>query len=344
MIKDNFVLTTLEKNPEYYNEVIELIEDEFHYEHNHKYEKDFAPLMNPNNFENCLLIINKDNRELAAHLGFFKKNLAYHHLFLPVIFIGGIVTKKKYQGNNLFRELINHCFKINNHAGLFLLWSELQGLYEKFGFTRAGAILETGKNVITDENIPIGFIKTKFNQLTNSEFSEIKKIYSDEIEQKKFTVSRTSMDWDIIQQMSSVDLYIKKNDQNKISAYFCYGKGNDLKQIIHEFGSINFKQDLKLLENFKLWLTEEHIIDYPNHQLQYNAFIKIGNIETLNRFLSTNNIKINDYQHPEINFNFQRTSYTLNYIDFINGLFGPNPLEEFATFKLYPYISGLDSI
>ena len=45
MIKDNFVLTTLEKNPEYYNEVIELIEDEFHYEHNHKYEKDFAPLM-----------------------------------------------------------------------------------------------------------------------------------------------------------------------------------------------------------------------------------------------------------------------------------------------------------
>lgn len=344
MINKNFVLSSLEKNPEYYDDVISLIEDQFHYEHNHKFEIDFAPLVNPNNFENCLIIIDKTNRELAAHLGFVKKNFIFQQHELPTILIGGIATKKKYQGNKLFSELISHCFSINPQVGLFLLWSEIQGLYEKFGFTRTGAILETGKNVITDENIPEGYRKTKFHQLSGPEFLEIQKLYTQQLEKKLFTIKRTPKDWDCIQQMSSVDLYIKKNELNEIIAYFCYGKGNDLKQVIHEFVAIDFKTEIKLLEVFKLWLTENYLTEYPNHQLQYNAFFKIGNIEPLNEFLSTTGLIIQKYNHPEISIQFQNQQYNLNYVDFLNGLFGPNPLAEFKSMNLFPYISGLDSI
>lgn len=344
MINENFVLTSLEKNPEYYDDVISLIEDEFHYEHNHKYEIDFAPLVNPNNIENCLIFIDKNNRELAAHLGFVKRNFIFNQKELPVILIGGIATKKKYQGNKLFSELISHCFKNNQHAGLFLLWSEISGLYEKFGFTRTGAIIETGKNVITDENIPTGYYKTKFNQLSGAEYLAIQKLYSQRIENKLFTIKRAAKDWDCIQQMTSVDLYIKKNELNEIIAYFCYGKGNDLKQVIHEFVATDFKSEIKLLETYKLWLTENHKNEYPNHQLQYNAFFKIGSIEKLNHFISTTGIVIREYKHPEISIQFKNQIYDLNYADFLNGLFGPNPLEEFKSMNYFPYLSGLDSI
>lgn len=344
MINENFVLTTLDKNSEYYDDVIKLIETEFHYENTHQYEKDFAPLLTPNNFENCLIIIDKKNNELAAHLGFVKKIFIFNKHTVSAVFIGGIATKKKYQGKGLFKSLINSCIEKNKDISLFLLWSSIDGLYEKYGFTRAGAILETGKNVITTDNIPIGFQKTSFDKLSNHEFAEIKSLYRNEIENKLFSIKRSELDWDIIQQMTSVDLYIKKNSHNQISAYFCYGKGNDLKQIIHEFVAENFQQEVKEIDSFKLWLTENHLSNYPNQQLQYNAFIKIGNIAQLNKFLTPYKLEIISYEHPEVTLKFNGQNHNLNYADFLNGLFGPSPLEEFKAFKLYPYISGLDSV
>ena len=57
MTVNNFVLTTLSSNPEYFEEVIRLIEEEFHYSENQSFEMDFSPLVDPLNFENCFLYI-----------------------------------------------------------------------------------------------------------------------------------------------------------------------------------------------------------------------------------------------------------------------------------------------
>lgn len=344
MINDNYVLTTLDKNPEYYNDVIILIENEFKYEHNHKFEIDFAPLVNPNNFQNCLMIINKQSNELVAHLGYLKKIFCKNNIELPVVFIGGIATHNKYRGKKLFTYLMNECFKKNNQTALYLLWSEINDLYEKFDFVRTGAILETGKNVITSDNIPEGYIKTSYSNLTHAEFTNVTELYTEQIENKLFSIKRSPLDWDIIREMSSVTLFIKKNHQKEIIAYFCYGKGNDLKQIIHEFAANDWEAEKKNIESFKLWLTENYLEHYPNHQLQYNAFFKLGNIKTLNQFLSQFKIQIIKIESNNVLINYKDEKHNLTYKDFLNGLFGPYPLEEFKSFNLYPYISGLDSI
>ena len=63
MNSNNLSLTTLSENPEYFEEVIKLIEEGFHYSESHHYEKDFAPLVDPLNFENCFIYIDKENSQ-----------------------------------------------------------------------------------------------------------------------------------------------------------------------------------------------------------------------------------------------------------------------------------------
>ena len=130
--------------------VFSLIESEFFYAQEFSFAIDFAPLVNPNNFDNCFLVIEKETRTLAAHLGVLPRIMTKNKNDLPVIMIGGIVTKKNHRNKNLFRGLMTYIEnKFENKAALAFLWSDLENIYEKFSFFRAGGIIETGKGVIT---------------------------------------------------------------------------------------------------------------------------------------------------------------------------------------------------
>ena len=189
MDKSHYVLSTLAEQPEYYDDVMGLIEKEFHYEKPFSYATDFAPLVNPNNFENCFIIIHLESKMMVAHLGVLPRVMIKNNGEMPILMIGGIVTEKSHRGKNLFRTLMNHaCNLYKEKAALVFLWSELHDIYEKFSFYRAGGIIETGKSVITSDKTPKGFIATNFSKLSLGEFDEIKNIYQTFNEKYFFTL------------------------------------------------------------------------------------------------------------------------------------------------------------
>jgi predicted GNAT family N-acyltransferase len=344
-MNNTFALTTLAESPNYYNDVVKLIESEFNYEGDFHYDEDFKFLLEPSNHENSLLIIDKSKSKLVAHLAFVKRELIKDNFTLPIVIIGGIVTDKFYRGQNLFRTLINRAIEKNNSAALFMLWSDLVGMYEKFGFHLAGGILETGKNIITNSNTPDHYSKTKFNLLTEDEFNEIKSLYENQIEKKQFTVKRNNYHWSTIKSLSSPDLYIKKTEHG-IESYFVLGKGKDIPGIIHEIAALKIKEELKALDQFKIWLPETNHGDYPNHQLNYMAFMKLGNTEALAQFLKKQILHFDLISNinGEVKFVFESKEYKCLEKEFLHYIFGPYPLEEFKNYKFSPYISGLDSV
>lgn len=351
MIQNNFVLTTLAQNPEYFEEVIDLIEEGFHYNESFHYEKDFAPLVDPLNFENCFIYIDKETNELAAHLAVCLRTLIKDQIEMQVALIGGIVTSKKHRGKKLFENLMNHALKAyENKVSLYVLWSDLEVIYEKFLFYRTAGIIETGKGILSSREKPAGYEKINFPSLSEKEFDRIRFLYQSFNEKYFFTLKREDKDWAIIRNMSSIDLYIKKNQQGEIVKYFCINKGRDLANIIHEISCLNPTEYLKMLKDlsgYKLWLPETEQININSVEVFYTAFMKIGNRELLNNFLheiSDNKLTIKKIDGQFINFVFNEKTYDASCKDFLQYLFGPKPLEEFSPYNLSPYFTGTDSV
>jgi len=349
MDKAHYIISSLAKNPEYYEEVISLIEKEFHYENPFSFTTDFAPLVNPNNFENCFIVIHLETKKLVAHLGVLPRVMMKNKIEMPIMMIGGIVTEKAHRGKNLFRGLMNHaCDLYKDKVALVFLWSELQDIYEKFSFHRAGGIIETGKNVITHDKIPGGFLKTNFSKLSSSEFDEIKSIYQNFNEKYFFTLKRTAQDWSVIRGMNSIDLYTRKDTAGKIESYFCYGKGKDLTCIIHEIGTTedNYHELINTLSPYKVWLPESEKKFFINKEVSYSSFVKILNRKLLHDFLyfvTATDLALLTFEGP-VELSFRGDTFELTEKDFIEGLLGPSPLEEFEALELSPYITGTDSI
>lgn len=351
MSSNNFALTTLSQHPEYFEEVIHLIEEGFHYNESHHYEKDFAPLVDPSNFENCFLYIDQESNSVAAHLAVCIRTLIKNEIETKVALIGGIVTSKNYRGKNLFKDLMNYVLhKYGEQVSLFVLWSDLEGLYEKFFFYRTGGIIETGKKDLSSSERPGGYEKTKFSALSENDFKTITLLYHDFNEKYFFTVKREEKDWSIIKEMSSIDLYLKRNKNDEIQKYFCINKGRDLTNIIHEISCLNLTEYaslLKELEVYKVWLPETESDKINSVEVFYTAFLKLGNIELLNNFLgkiSKNELSLKEINSDKVRFEFQEKAYNISCKEFLQYLFGPNPLEEFKNYKLSLYIAGADSI
>jgi hypothetical protein len=350
MNTSSYIISTLAEHPDYYDDVIKLIEQEFHYSDPFSFAIDFAPLVNPNNFENCFIIVHQETQKLVAHLGVLPRTMIKNEIQISVMMIGGIVTEKSHRGKNLFRRLMNHACEIfKDEVALVFLWSDLNDIYEKFSFIRSGGIIETGKGVITSDKVPSGFTKTNFKSLSESEFSDIKNIYKNFNEKHFFTVTRSSKDWSIIQEMSSIDLYIKKSQtDNAIESYFCYGKGKDLTCIIHEIGTDieNYNELINSLAPFKTWLPETEKKYFIKKEILFSSFIKVLNRRLLNEFLytyTTGDLEILSYD-DQVELMFKSEKYCLEEKDFIEGIFGPNPLTEFASLELSPFIAGADSV
>ena len=351
MIPNNFALTTLSENPEYFEEVIRLIEEEFHYSETQQYEKDFAPLVNPLNFENCYLYIDQETNTVAAHLAICLRTMIKNNAEINIGLIGGIATHKNYRGKNLFTNLMNHVLNLHaNDIGLFILWSDLEGLYEKFSFYRSGGLIETGKRHFSFDQRPVGYEKTQFSKLSDKDFNSVTELYQNFNQKIFFTIKRDNKDWSIIREMTSIDLYIKRNLEGEIEKYFCINKGRDLTDIIHEVSCkspADYLHLLKDVNSFKTWLPETDSDKVSSKEFFYTAFIKLGNLELLNQFLnnvSQGELALLKNEADAVNFRYKDKVFDVSAKDFLQYLFGPKPLTEFVNYKLSIYIAGTDSI
>lgn len=350
MIAENFALTTLSDNPEYFEEVLHLIEEEFHYSEGHHYEKDFAPLMDPHNFENCYLYIDSETNTVAAHLAVCERILIKEQAKMKVALIGGIATHKNYRRQHLFKSLMDYALEKHSDAGMFILWSDLENIYEKFNFFRTGGLIETGTRNFSSSERPSGYERVKFNTLSEEEFQSIVSIYTN-FNQKFFcTLKREQKDWSIIREMNSIDLYVKKNIHGQIARYFCVNKGRDLTNIIHEIGALNtleYMYLLKDIETYKTWLPETENYKFKNSDIFYTAFYRLGSAKALNEFFAAvtgEKLALTAQDDLHIEFDFGTETFTVTKKDFLQYLFGPKPLEDFLPFGLSLYVAGTDSI
>ena len=350
MNKNSFTLTTLSENPEYFEEVITLIEKEFHYNSNQTYAKDFALLMDPLNFDNCYLYVDQESNKVVSHLAVCPRIMIKNNSTINIALIGGIATDASFRGRDLFKNLMNHALNIHSqHCGLFILWSEITGLYEKFSFHLSGGLIETGHAVFSANDRPVGFTKTSFKDLSAKDFDCIQKIYRDFNQKYFFTVIREEKEWSIIREMDSIDLYLKKNEAGIIEQYFCINKGHDLTNIIHEVGCLpdQYLQMMKALQKYRTWLPESELALSSNKDIFFTAFIRLGNFNVLKEFLrsiSDGQLELYEMTGDLISFRFGAIEHQSSHKDFLQYLFGPRPLKEFEDLMLSPYIPGTDSI
>lgn len=342
----NFTITTIKDAPEYYADLLKLVEEEFSYDKSNQFKNDFAPLVSSDNFHNLFIVIDATTKTLVSHVGALERTLNFQNIAtIDALFIGGIATHKAYRKRGIFKSLLNHVLSIHAKKALFILWSDLQGIYEKFEFYLTGATIETGTNVLKELESFKEYQKTKFSNLSVSDFNSIIELYNKQ-NSISLTVARSKRDWDIIREMDSVNLHLKRSDDNTITHYFCESKGKDLKDIIHEVSFLSDLDEIKKLSTFKLWLPEYFSEHFQSAPAQYTGFIKIGCHKSLNSFFKKigADLHILSLASDTITFSIKSKTYETSIQDFLHSIFGPSPISEVKKFKLSLYISGLDSI
>lgn len=330
------MMKTLKELPIKRKETLKLIEEAFDYTEFNSFEVDFFPLMSPNNAHNNYILIKDD--QVIGHIGVLYKTfkLKEHSFYIPML--GGIAIREAYRGKGYFKPFFREVLSKLEDSPFSLLWSDKIELYESFGFNPCIEQYEYTGNIESDSP---NFIKMKLHELSEQELIQLKEIYDDSNELR---YERSLKDWNDLKNISSSDIYIKK-ENDRISNYFFMNKGEDLSDIIYEYGSLN---DIEEISTYGiLWSPWSFDVENQAHKnVLYAALLKINNFNSFQQFIelyTDNSIKLNQYIDEKISFTFEENKMSLNLTDFIQGVFGPNKFQELDHTKKI-FISGLDSI
>lgn len=330
-------ITNLKAAPHLLETTLELIGKAFKYQSPHHFQTDFAPLISEDNLKNCFIIVDESEKVLA-HIGVSVRRINN----FPVAMLGGIAVDESRRGEGIFQTLMQGVLsEKRSEVAFFLLWSDLEKLYNKFGFHLCGTQLEV--DATKKES---SLEKAHYHLLTESEKKQIQHLYQTSFQDLYSTVERSDSDWDKISHIKSADLYLKK-DQSKITDYFFMNKGQDLSGIIYEYGSsTDIKTWLNIASGYgKVWMGKELA---ESQEMHYQFFLTPGDTKLFGEFIHkhTNGlITIRDINpmKQEVYFYFNEELLALDMEEFLRGTLGPGTFEELG--KTRPlFISGLDSI
>jgi predicted N-acetyltransferase YhbS len=325
--------TTLLEKPEFFEETLKLIEGSFDYSQENSFLIDFNPLMRKENHENCHLLI-KDEK-VIGHIGVFKKKIKLKDKTFTISMYGGIAIAEEYRGQGLLTTFFNNVIAQYNEESCFhMLWSDQLEMYERFGFYPCIDQYEY------DSSLEDAFEYTpyKLNSLGSEDISQLKFIYDS---QPEIRFLRTLTDWEQLKEISSSDLYIKRDSNKKIQNYFFMNKGEDLSGVIIEVGDFN---DFDEIINYGV-LWSPHTFEEESESL-YASMIKKGSIDRFIDFIQAYTediIQVISIKDDEVHFNFEGNNLVLDFSTFLTGVLGPNSFEELNHLSPF-YISGLDSI
>lgn len=323
-------VSTLKETPSAFEATLRLIEKSFHYEKPNSFLVDFAPLMDESNHHNCFILID-ENENVLAHVGAKERLLGNH----SVCMLGGIAVDEQYRGQGHFQMLFQDVLaeKRSDNA-FFLLWSDQEKLYSKFGFHLCGGQFELEQKTGKSE-----FKKAAYTQ-------EIKDLYQISFQSNYLSLKREQKDWDLLSKITSAELFIQEQN-GKITDYFFLGKGQDLTGTIHEYGTkrslIDFLNEARV--HGKVWMGAPFI---ETENVQYQFMLAPADKRRFTDFITeyTNGqmaIREINQMKQEIFFDFNGETLVLEIPEFLRGVFGPGPFEELGELKPI-FISGLDSI
>lgn len=330
------MIKTLKEFPKKRVETLKLIEDAFDYTNDNSFEVDFFPLMNPNNAQNNYILI-KDE-QVIGHIGVLYKAFRINAQTFNIPMLGGIAIKEEYRGKGFFKSFFTEVLSTIKDSPFSILWSDKIDLYQSFGFHPCIEQYEYTGNIESDNP---KFIKMKLGELSDKEIVQLKNIYDNSNELR---YERSIEDWNSLKHISSSDIYIKK-ENDKILNYFFMNKGEDLSDIIYEYGSLD---DIEEISTYGiLWSPWDFEVENEEHKnILYAALLKINNFDSFQQFISgytKNLIQFDSIENEKVCFRFESSKMKLEPSQFLQGIFGPNKFEELKETKKI-LISGLDSI
>lgn len=316
---------TLAECPDDIEDCLALIEDSFNYEDQYNYKDDFSLLLDERNHSNCYFI--KDHDEVVATLFTLPRTLIYKDAKIDVLFLGGISVSDEKRGAGLFRTLLETILLLNPQYSFYLLWSDLAQLYEKFNFYEFGLM---GEVDLSNGSIP------KYKKFDEEHSDVLIKGYQN-LADKYLIPKRSEHDW--LTLLKSESIQIVEDDQKNI---YLLNKGMDLQGICHEY----HPSDAPPLKGVKNWRMDS-ALDNKQGTLRYMGFLRLGNLEGLNSFItktSKGRLSLSAYENGVLEVIFDGEKYELGERDFIQGLWGPGKVEEWQGLVPDILIPGFDSI
>jgi predicted N-acetyltransferase YhbS len=335
-------ITNLKENPSAIEATLTLVEKSFGYHSPFSFKEDFASLIDEKNHHNCFIMLD-ENENVIAHVGAKERMIRIKDNLHPVCMLGGIAVAEQHRGEGHFQTLFQDVLaEKRSDVAAFLLWSDQEALYKKYGFYLCGDQFEVPKS-----SRPANLTLTKFHQLTDSEQKQLQELYQKSFASQYTTLERTDSDWEALKKITSADLYIKKS-ADKITDYFFVNKGQDLTGIIYEYGSAqDLRAWLKEASSVgKIWLAQP-LMDTENSQYQF--FLAPADMKHFSALISdmtkgAMTVRNVNVMKQEVYFDFQNETLALDAQEFLRGIFGPGQFEEVDVAKYPLFISGLDSI
>jgi len=289
--------------------------------------------MNEQNHENCYVMID-ENENVIGHVGAVTKTISIEDNNFNIVMLGGIAVDENERGKGYFHQLFQHALsEFKNECSFFLLWGNEKKLYEKYGFYYCGPQYQ---NTISLNNHL--FEEKKIKDLSQDEFQEIKNLYEEKFKSNYITFNRSNDEWEILKEISSADLFYKK-EKNKIVDYFIKNKGEDLTNIIYEY------TNQSICEDGIIWKAQKN---QDNDIEQFQFMLAPADLHKFSIFVATYTknqiiVKHINQMKKEIFFEFQNETLALPIDEFLFGVFGPGYFEDLQDIKPI-FISGLDSI
>jgi predicted N-acetyltransferase YhbS len=335
-------ITNLKEKPQYFAATLKLIEESFHYQAPHAFQIDFAPLMREANRHNCYILVN-EKEEILAHLGVALRKLTVRGKDHTIAMLGGIAVDEKARGQGHFSSLMRHVMsEYKSEVAYFILWSELEKLYQKFGFYLCGKQYEQAKRIGQGD-----FTQTHYYRLNSQQKKNIKSLYEESFSSLYATLQRGPADWEALEQVTSADLYYRE-DQSGICEYFLMNKGQDLPGIIYEYGT---KREIKsfladIAVYGKTWSALPEMLNENQH---FQFLLSPGDKELFSNFIldfTNAEVKIHEINSmkQEVYFMFNNEMLALPIEEFLRGILGPGVFEEIEEETHPLFISGVDSI
>lgn len=281
----------LSDQPKLYKKVINLIEESYSYEQINSFEIDFYPLINKSNWKNCYVILDQTSNELLGHIGTKPRFIVFSNENIDCIFLGGIAIKKEFQGKGIFKSAFSHLLDaLKSKYSYAFLWSDKIELYKKFNFSPISySYLKINLNQTSKTLLNLNYQQKSFKELASSEKRQIRKLFKENIEKVYVTPKRTDKIWNEVEEISSIDLFIKYKN-NQISSYCLLGKGQDYQNIIHEFVCSEAEDfSINKIENISIIYPQSiHDSNSENHLIPTALYKNFCNGDKLEKFLATN--------------------------------------------------------
>lgn len=229
-------------------------------------QKEYPLVLGKKNIENMRVIV-KDG-EVVSHAAIYFSNVRSGDLVFRVGGINSVATHPAYQGRGLGSRVMRDCLRImrDSSCHLSILWTQRQSFYMNLGYETAGlsCLFRPAASDLAGVSCDCSIVPYSPRRLP-----DVIEIHRRET----LRTERTAKEYETYLGLPKTRTLLAMRD-DKVSAYAVMGKGEDLRNCVHEGGG-NLRDLLCLVREFAASSeTGEVMILAPAQQSEFTRLLK----------------------------------------------------------------------